>query len=329
MAQTYTFELTFTGLCIFTFDGDKRSPRSVNALLVDATDAGNGNGHGGVHLHSEDDEHVPRLTFDTRNLQGFFPKPPHTLLPGVGGSPLGTIDLSKRFVAVVPQVNPLPPLKAEWRPEGTQLPPEPAQPHDEKWLDWTMALQRMNKATPDPSTQMPHAGLRKDRLIGAVHIPCGNLESRRFMRHWNQSSWRYVRWSFRPPGDDQNHSSAGTFAMAENVVLSVPDIPTNQPVRIADNDGSFELILNPVRRPDGSFEDLVSASVTNLPSKAVPTDQLPAHLHHFEYFYQAVDFANAPPAALCLPHPEPPATQIQPVTRDNSFCPPTSYTRAD
>ena len=332
MAQTYTFELTFTGLCIFTFEGDKRKPKSVNALLVNATGAGNGHpgghggGNGGVHVHSEEDAHLPRLTFDTRNLAGFFPEPHHQLLPGVAGTPLGTMDLSKWFVTVFPEVKPLPPLEAEWRPEGTKLPPEPAQPEDEKWLDWTMALQRMNQETPDPSAEMPLAGLRKEKMIAAVRIPCGHLAARRFMRL--QDSWKYVRWDFRPPGP-QGEDSDGGFAMAENVVLSIRDVPTNRPVRITNDDEKFKLELKPARRPDGSFEDVVRASVTNLPTKAVPTQELPEYLHHFEYFYQAVDFGQVAPAPFRFPHPNVPVAAMEAVTRENSYCPPTSHTRAD
>lgn len=324
MAATYTFELTFTGLCIFTFGGDKRNPSEVNALLVDATAHGAGNGDG--HAHDDrQDAHFPRLTFDTRNLQG-FPKPAHELEPGSDGSHLGTIDLRARNISVRPHMEQLPPLQAVWRPDNVPtLPPEPPSPRAEAWLDWAMSLQRINSATPDPSLSMPFAGLLEEKFVGQVHLPCGRMEARRFLRKWNpdENQWRYVRWEFKEPSNG-SHSS-GAYAMAETVVLEIPGVPVNEETRIEGN--NFDVRLVPARRADGTFEDRVTASITNLPKTAVPTHLLPPYLHHFSFFYDTVDFGASHPS-LRFPYPPSPEGAFATITRDNSYCPPTSHTKA-
>jgi len=320
MAATYTFELTFTGLCIFTFEGDKRNPREVNALLVDASHQGAG--HGGI---PHQDVHVPRLTFDTRNLHG-FPTPAHELVPGADGSHLGTMDLRGREISIDPEMLQPPRLEAVWRPADVRtLPPEPPNPQAESWLDWAMSLQRMNAQTPDPTSFMPYAGLLRQKFVAQVGIPCGTVEARRFLRRWNpvENKWRYVRWDFRAPSNGA--SSSGAYAMAETVVLVVSDVPVNRATKIVGND--FDVRLGPARRADGTFEEVVSASVTNLPTTAVPIHELPKYLGHFAYFYEAVDFGANPPA-LRLPHPPNPEGTFAVVTRDNSYCPPTSHTKA-
>lgn len=300
----YKFELTFTGLIIFTFKGDKRTPDEVNALLVD------GAGH---HGH---DHHYPLLVTDPRNHRVSFPKPPHREIPGPGGELVAHHDITDRALTVsVPGVT-LPGLAAEWRPaDGTPLGRKPGNDSEEVWLDWAMALQRMNPGTPDPTDEAPHAGLLLGE-IARVRLRAGKLTARGFKYRDNGD---YAEWDFKVPSSGP---VGATHAMAGAVVLSIEDIPDDKHVLLAHGTG-LRVILVPARLRDGSTEPMVRASVVNLPQQAVDPHHLPDHLHHFAFFYDMVDFQSGKPP-LRLPHP-----RTAGITLTSSYCPPTTYTKSE
>src|SRR5215218_176338 len=73
----YTFELTFTGLCVFTSGGDDPwHPEEVNALLIntpeDDMDLGHAHRHEG-HAHGAHDPHVPLLACWAQNVMPRVP----------------------------------------------------------------------------------------------------------------------------------------------------------------------------------------------------------------------------------------------------------------
>ena len=330
----YTFELTFTGLIIFTFKGDKRSPSEVNALLVDATSGHHGGGH-----HQEDgDVHVPLLSYLARNLKG-FPEPAHDLAPGPDGALIGSHDLSAlgtKEIKIAIDGGTLPSRKAIWRPEdGKDLPPEPmlSDPTTEAWLDWVMALQRMNRETPNPADEAPYAGLDDSKVIANLNIGGGTLHARGFRMSWDpvEQRRRYVKWIFQAPVEEEEGTlrpetakrsdSQGPHAMAGSVVLSIPGIKETQPVVIS-NGVDLRVRLEPGRGAEGRHEPVVRASLTNLPKRGVSPAKLPGHLHHFALFYRPVDFGSNAPSKLRLPH-----VHTGTITRENSYCPPTTHTK--
>ncbi|MGD2116421.1 MAG: hypothetical protein PVG07_15305 [Acidobacteriota bacterium] len=323
MPETYTFELTFTGLCIFTFAGtDKRKPDAVHVLLPETA------GHGAEHPH------VPQLAFDTHNVEmESVSKPGFRLAPGPDGRLLGCKDLHgvRPLQIEVRKGFELPPLHAVWRPEKVATLPEHPDRSDlsqEEWLDWVMALRRMNPETPCPEDCPPYHGLRSEHgcgtptMIARVELKGGTLKAGGFPMRWNrdESRWEYRLWTFKEPAKARGDGNpSATHTMAGSVVLSIPGIPVASAV-VLRGEGGFQVWLVPRRQPDATYQPLVRASVSNLP----PDDdagEKPEYLRHFREFYRCVDFQGKPPNELRLPH------EIgHTITRTSSFCPPTSHT---
>lgn len=324
MSETYTFELTFTGLCIFTFTGaDKHKPERVDALLVDATKA-----HAPEQSHSH--RHVPRLAFDARNVHKVEPAG-YEIAPGPDGRLLGHKDMTNVSLQIEVEDLTLQGLEAAWRPDEGPLPetPDLGDRSEEDWLDWVMSLRRMNPETPIPVADTPFNGLRKKVSSGGSAKPTmtalvtmtgGSLKARGFLMRWLtlEKKWEYVVWKFKAP--DDMGGVYGPHAMAGSVVLTIPGIPVASPV-ILKGDGNFKVSLEPKRELNNRFQPLVQASITNLPPADEGATQ-PDYLSHFVHFYEpVVDFGGDPPARLRLPE------RIGgPITLVGSFCPPTSHT---
>lgn len=303
--MSYTFELTFTGLCIFTFKGDKRSPSEVNVLMVKAF-------HHGTPHH----RHVPFLTYKADNVQR-RPNPPHKLVPLPDGSQIALQELKGLLpLELIPPASFTQAIKPVWRPSSSTLGKAPI-PAQEDWLDWVMALQRMNPETPDPSSSDPFAGLKQADITARVLLKHGDLTAKNFRRDGAND---YVTWDFKEPSGTVVQTE---HAMAGTVLLSLPGIPDGDVVTLKSG-SAFEVALQPTQRPDGSFETLCRASITNLPEiETPPMPPPPLYLEHFEHFYDPVTFTN-PPSKLRLPHPH-----SGTITTTNTFCPPTTHTKAD
>lgn len=322
----YTFELTFTGLCIFTFLGeDKRRPREVDVLLV------YGLQHSGPHRH------LPYLGFAAEYLNGDTNPKQYGLVPGYDGSQTALLSLAgKNGVRIVLPSMHVPPLHPIWRPTTVpELPEAPDQydPEQEKWLDWAMALQRMNPETDDPDITDPYGGLDRSKITTRVILDAGTLSCREFPRRANNS---YLTWEFDVPETTPittrrvvTHSSdalvepsvIGPYAMARSVVLRIENIPDGEEVRIVAAD--LQVALVPPVRVHPDPDEVVRASITNLPEISDPNASKQTHLTHFAHFYDPVIFLQPPPR-LRLPR-----RQTAGITSGTSFCPPTTHTRAE
>lgn len=320
----YTFEVTFTGLCIFTFQGDKRKPQQVNALLPYTLQMT------GSHRH------IPYLGFRAENLQYPPPIPPdYRLAPGYDGSQTSLLSLAGKEVRIIIPDEVHSPLTPTWRPQnGEDLPESPEGISGaEQWLDWAMALQRMNPETPDPDTVDPFGGLKKEKITSRIVLDKGVLEARGFPRMLESAD--YQLWDFDVPPDGNIHSKTvpslvannrsaaaepsaiGPYAMARSIVLKFDNIPDDKAVRIIAVD--LEVALRPLL----PTEKLLQASITNLPEINDPGEADLTHLIHFAHFYEPVTFL--PPAPkLRLPHPRGAI-----ITSGTSFCPPTTHTKAE
>jgi hypothetical protein len=296
----YTFELTFTGLCIFTFNPNKRTPTEVNALLVKA-----------FHHPTPHEKHLPFLSYRPENLQK-EPTPPHRLVPGPEGTQTALQDIAGRTLLLEPPSGHSQALTATWRPVAVAtLPASPPAMGDEDWLDWAMALQRMNPETKDPTAGDPYVGLKQGQITTRIQLKNGALKAKNFLK---ETPTKYATWDFKEP---KGVTILATHAMAGVVSLSLSGIPHTDPVKITGS--SFAVVLQPVRRVDGTFESEVRASITNLPELENPQPR-PLYLEHFTHFYDPVVF-QTPPAKLRLPHPH---TGV--ITTSNTFCPPTTHT---
>src|SRR5437763_964225 len=151
----YTFELSFTGLCIFTFSPNPTNPTEVNVLLLNHRA---GSGHG-------PDDHLPFISYRPHDLVSTAgTTPTHELVPGPDGAQIARLDLTGKSLQVTLPIGVTRPLSTNWR-DLRQFPtlneaPDLADPTQEKWLDWVMALQRVNSATPNPINHPPDNGLK-------------------------------------------------------------------------------------------------------------------------------------------------------------------------
>jgi hypothetical protein len=296
----YTFELTFTGLCIFTFVGDKRHPSEINALLVDTL------GHPVPH-----DKHLPYLGYRPENLKE-TPTPPHRLVPGPDGVQTALQSLAGKSLLQI-----LPPGGAQtlspiWRPNTIpSLPEHPRTVAEEDWLDWAMALKRMNPETPRPDSSDPYGGLKPGSITARIQMKNGNLKAKTFLKVG--ASGDYATWDFKVPA---GATIQATHAMASFVLLSLNGLPDGNPVIIQG--ASFKVVLQQA----ATGESLVRASITNLPEFEAPQPR-PPYLEHFKHFYGPVDFPPPPPK-LRMPHPHQGT-----ITTSNTFCPPTTHTLAE
>lgn len=254
--------------------------------------------------------------------------------PGPDGRLLGFKDLSGSSPLTIEiRDYTIPKLEAIWRPDDLPLlPPHPdlSDRSEEEWLDWVMALRRMNHETPSPQPPAPYNGLRSQdpntkekTMIASVHLKGGMLKARGFPMQWDtvDQKWEYALWTFKEPESTGDGKPSATHAMAGSVVLSIPGIPVASAVALKDGSG-LELWLRAKRELDASHQDLVQASVTNLPEEDDLSGTQPEYLAHFKHFYcPVVDFGTNPPSKLRLPHPV-----GHTITRTSSFCPPTTHT---
>jgi len=322
----YTFELTFTGLCIFSFLGDKRRPSEVDVLLVYALE------HSGSHRH------IPYLGFAAENLDPDPTPSEYGLVPGYDGSQTSLVSLAgKNGVRIVlpPRMQP-PPLLPRWRPKDAELPesPDPDYPEQEQGLGWAMALQRMNPETDDPNAMDPYGGLNKGKITTRVVLDAGMLFCQGFPHIPNGE---YVKWEFSVPDVTSSltarlvvtspntaiaeaSSPIGPYSMARSVVLRIENIPDAQAVRIVGTDLNVKLM--PPARTTPMPGALVQASITNLPavSDAPPPER---YLTHFRHFYEPATFLPPSPS-LRLPR-----LFNTTITSGTSFCPPTTHTKAE
>lgn len=315
----YTFELSFTGLCILAFSGtDRTRPTEVNALLVNAR-----------HLGQPHNDHIPYLSFPARNLVT-PPTPPATLIPGPDGTQVALEPLSGQEVSIILPASVNPPLTASWRDRTVHptLPVDPRASADETCLDWAIALQRVNPETKNPDVNIPpFNGLKPSSgsttlISGKVRLTQGHLRAEDFPRRIDQTTGvaEYVKWEFRVPPPPASPVLA-THAMAGRVVLSIPGIPETDLVILQSS--QMIVALHAQQLPDLSFERVVRASVTNLPSADDPSPV--PHLRHYAHFYDPVVFSGGPPPPpLRLPR-----RLGAPITSTTVFCPPAIHIKAD
>lgn len=313
----YTFELSFSGLCILTFSPSLDNATEVDVVLVNAR----GHGHG-------IDDHLAYLSYPGRNMAQ-PPQPDHTLVPGPDGTQLALQELTDEAIEISVVGAAMPPLTPVWRSRAQypNLPeaPDLAHPEQEAWLDWVMALQRMNPETDSPVASPPFNGLKQfvdpHLLVGArVKLTGGTLRADSFPRtnavDAGTGLLNYVRWDFRVP--PSGPGPLGPYAMAGRVVLSIPNLPDASLVVLQGR--TLKTSLRPSILPNNTLETKVSVSITNLP--ASEGDVAPTTLWHVAHYYDLATFASGkPPLRLPVLH-----TGV--ITSTTVFCPPASHVPA-
>lgn len=309
--MSYTFELTFTGLCIFTFKGDKKKPEEVNVLLVKTQNHGE---HG--HHQTPDDIHLPYLAYSRHDLTFNQVPGPHTLLPHADGSQTVLHSVMSEAIEIFPP-DPTTPLEPAWMESG-MLPQRPANSTQARWLDWVPALKKINCPTPAPAPQAPYAGLEPLSVVSRVRIRHGSIYAAGFLLELDstEKKYDYAIWDFVfPTGDASPPPDPFPQALAGSVVVSMEGTPHERAVQIKSS--RLNLSFHPPRKLGGGFEDKVKVSITNLPAQEGPPQDF---LLHFAHLYDPVVWPDGRPR-LRVPKKRPGV-----ITSGNSFCPPGTYT---
>lgn len=305
----YTFEITFTGLCIFTFKGDRKKPEEVNVLLVKTQDHGDHENH-----QTPNDIHLPYLAYSRHDLTSNKVPGPHTLIPHADGSQTVLHSVMGEAIEIIPPNRPR--LEPAWMESGT-LPQRPANSTQARWLDWVPALKKINCPTPAPAPAAPYAGLEPLSVVSRVCIRHGSIYAAGFLLELDstENKYDYAIWDFVfPTGDASPPPDPSPQALAGSVVVSMVGMPDEQAVQIKSS--RLNLYFHPARKLGGGFEDNAKVSITNLPAQEGPPQDF---LLHFAHLYDPVVWPHGKPR-LRVPKKRPG------VTSGNSFCPPGIYT---
>lgn len=345
----FDFELSFTGLCAFTFKPDKRTPREINALLVRTLPKGNGNGNGDStqpasqgthghsaghhsHVHATDKQahphpangngdqnghqhpHLPLLTYWVRDLTPRSDRK-HQIIPGPDGQPIGQRGLDDKRLEIVPSGDFKGGLQATWRPPDPFDQPRhriPRSPSEEAWLDWILSLSMMDHTVRPEVSRF--AGLQEEEATTFVKMTAGTLEASHVVRGLNGM---YTIWDLRE-GGTRDFDPSQSQALAGMIVLRLQGLEA--PVQIKGFGGLVEFA------PPGPLQDrrervVIHASITNLPNQELPMAEMDRPMHLGQYLQlarfrngalrlpEASDLLDTPSSGLC-----PPITHGIPIT---------------
>jgi hypothetical protein len=303
----FDFELLFTGLCVFTFQGDAKQPQAARVLLLGSGPSGNGHGHsadgggdagggrprnGARHAHGGGEhasgngsaggngqggqlvEHTPMLTYAAADLTVRSDKAGQRAFVGPDGGLVAWRDLAGRMeVELVPPGGFAGPLTTVWRPAGVGR-QVPRGPEEEVWLDWALRTRRLLPDLP-PGNGEPLEALVPGAVTARVELRHGTLCAGHVARGLNGA---YLLWNF----EDE---AARTFDRRESQALAGALVLRLQglrgPVQLRGLGGLVELAP-----PVGSARRLVQASITNFP--AVPPAKERERLVHVTHSYAAL-----------------------------------------
>jgi hypothetical protein len=318
MSQTgFDFELLFTGLCVFTFQGDAKQPQAARVLLLSSGPSGHGrtaaagdasggrprNGAGHAHGSGEHAsgrgnaggngqggqggqsgqvvEHAPTLTYAAADLTVRSDKTGQRAFVGPDGALVAWRDLKDMMnMELVPPGGFVGPLTTTWRPDGVRR-QVPRGPEEEVWLDWTLRTQRLLPDLP-PGNGQPLEALVPKAVTARVELRHGTLRASHVARGLNGG---YLLWNFEDEAS-RTFDRRESQAIAGAIVLRLEGLQA--PVQIRGLGGFLELAP-----PVGSTRRLVQASITNFP--AVPPEKEGDRLVHLTHSYAALLPSGARP----------------------------------
>lgn len=293
----YTFELTFTGLCVFTSSAEsKAEPKQVNLLFPDTSS------------HPPEHRHFPRFACLAEDI---FTSPipsEFILIPDPTGRQIAVRDISGSNFAVEILGRAPGKLKLSWMPGGGTLPPRPGA-GQETWLDWITPAQRIFPHLGTPTTVMPYAGLEGSAVTSYVRLVEGDLFSEDFPRVTGTPTLR--AWKFLDGTANPHIQSLPRYLKLHITGLD----SVNHFVSITDLATDSQTLLQPKTPTRLSIQ----ASLTNL----LQDDSITADttLVHFEMLKALTRWDVGTHATPRLPIP---AEQGQ--TSTSTFCPPAKYT---
>lgn len=316
----YTFELTFTGLCVFTLGGDDPwHPEQVNALLIDTTqddlDWGEEHKHD-KHALFDHHQHIPLLSCWPENVVPSVPGD-FRLAPTPDGRLIALRSLRGEALTIKLPDGAREGLILNWN--YYQVDSKPEGQAQEDWINWTTPLTKVYPCTPPPNQCMPYAGLEEVAVTARVKLEHGELIATEFPRI--EENQEYARWEFKEPGENpatgkerarDNHVQA----LAGIVSLRVPGLRNGSPVHILKGSGAEMVKLE----PHSAHGSIVRASITNLLNRE-PQGPPFEKLEHYLLLKKLVRWRPE--------HGQPklPTKEGGTQTSGNSFCPPLFYTQ--
>jgi hypothetical protein len=295
----FDFELSFTGLCAFTFSPDRLHPNEVNVLLVEPRN-GHGrngqrrNGHrrnGGAHTHAMPEvsdamphgdhdhagcqnggtdhhpRHFPLLTYRLQDLTSRSNRE-HRLFPGPDGQLVAWRRLKgKKLRLHAPQANGgTHPLTAVWRstePFVQNLPRIPRSAAEEEFLDWGLTLSMLDCGLV-PDTHNRFGGLQDDQAVATITLTAGRLGCAQVVRGFNGE---YTIFDLKE--STGQFDAAMSQAIAETIVLRLEGLEA--PVKISGFGGPVDFVEFAPTGPQGppGQKTSIQASITNLPDREI------------------------------------------------------------
>lgn len=316
----YTFELTFTGLCVFTTKGeDYRHPEEVNALLIDTRPHQDSlqDIYGSDHCdmeHQDHPEHFPLLSICPQDILDGTP-PEFRLVPTPSGEQVAVRSLGGQTLTIRPPDRIRYRLSMNWQPDDyREIRPEGSGQED--WMDWATPLFQMYPAVPPPTQDMPYAGLNPRAVASVVTMYHGELTGEKFPRLMDNDD--YVAWRFkdlslassRDDQDSENGKEDHVQALAGTLCLKITGLDAEQDFITLASDQGWEISLQPYQ----SRANVVRASITNLLNREPETD--PESLDHF-YCLKTLAYWNPDQG-----EPKIPTKDSGTVTTSSTFCPP-------
>jgi hypothetical protein len=287
----FTFELTFTGLCVFIYKGaDSTKPSAVSVVLTKASH------HSGHH------KHLPFLSYMPKDLaSGSTSQLHHRLVPSPAGHDIALLALAGAIEVDDPTAIG---FSASWAKSGQ----EPA-PGEETSLSWLPPLYEINKTeVPKPDLNKPNHGLSAE--VATITLKGGTLEAGDLTR---AVDGKYVLAEFVYE-DGTGSDSDDTQVLAGSLRLKITGLTS--PVKITGP--GWEAWLRPAPLPGNSGgTGRVEVSITNLPE--VPDPGFSHRLVHFDHFYDMFSW-NPPRPEFRLPK-----LLGDAVTGSSAVCPPTRY----
>jgi hypothetical protein len=301
--RTYTFELNFTGMVIFTLEGkDKHWPDAVNILLPTIRDDGD-------HRRA----HAPLLTCEARDVVSISDHQLFKLFPSPDGSEVAWLDISTLHLRVVP-----PPtywdkhLHLHWY--ASSCPREPASEDEEGYLDWVTPLRAVYPDLQPPSGTPPYYNLDDNFVTSTVHFTAGDFRGADFpLDHYGHHVvWRFKNSAPQLSSSQQALAAPQEQALAGRLVLTLRGLPRAYPVTI--HLGTDAIQFKP---PVGSYEDVVRVGISNFPQQQ---EDPSGKLMDYAALWSLVGAGSPGDAYL------PEAENGPFVTTTSTYCPPGGHT---
>lgn len=318
--MTGTFEIVFSGLCLFLLGGDGSGLTEVDVNLIRTSASETSTCEGSIKLG----EHAPRLVIPAppNGWQLQLSKTAEQDCSSINGK--WVCNIQNRDLCVKAEGDPSPFHVVEGR-DG--MDGRPDNDEEARAFDWIAHLARIDgnriARLKDDVTAPVNVG--NSLITSRIHSPYGELSTSALGRRYGAS--KAFKWSVRPnrqPGPfwKEDHPKV----LAEKILLRIE--VSNVVQLVACNDTEYWWKFEPGEGPYrvGVHNEAVDDCVAELCTTG--TEPYPYRLRHFLWYYELVEWLNGtcPDDYLSAPVCQTHHCKKAPLPGDaNHFCPPTTY----